>query len=186
MSTRNSIILTNLNPAWFRSWRRMRRASHEALTKSVVQQYHPIQLKEANILATSLLKNPKDRRQHFVRAGASAIMAILYDYPSLASEHDKSIKEIDINVQWIVEAANPGTFLVEFLPWMLYIPQRYTLSPLPFRPCIDSYCTTRFAKWKRRAWKRSATRYEMYLRLFNRVRADLVRSAVRVVCVKRE
>ena len=73
----------------------MRRASQEALAKSVVQRYHPIQIKEANILATSLLNNPKDRRQHFVRAGASAIMAILYDYPSLPSEHDKAIEEID-------------------------------------------------------------------------------------------
>jgi len=111
------------------SWRRMRRASHDALTKSVVQRYHPIQTKEANILATSLLRNPKDRKQHFIRAGASTIMAILYDYPSIPSEHDDAIEEIDRSIQWTVQAAGLGTSLVEFLPWMVYIPQRYTLSP---------------------------------------------------------
>jgi hypothetical protein len=107
----------------------MRRASHEALTKSVVQRYHPIQTKEGNILATSLLKNPKDRKQHFMRAGASTIMAILYDYPTLPSAHDDAIEAIDRSMQWTVQAASIGSTLVEYLPWMLYIPQRYTLPP---------------------------------------------------------
>jgi len=107
----------------------MRRASHDALTKSVVHQYHPIQTKEANILATSLLNNPKDRKQHFMRAGASTIMAILYDYPSLPSEHDHAIEQIDRSMQRTAQAAGLGASLVEFLPWILHIPQRYTLSP---------------------------------------------------------
>jgi hypothetical protein len=72
----------------------MRRASHDALTKSVVQRYHPIQTKEANILVTSLLNNPKDIKHHFMRAGASTIMAILYDYPSLRSEHDSASNKL--------------------------------------------------------------------------------------------
>jgi len=107
----------------------MRRASHDALTKSVVQQYDPIQTKEANILATSLLNNPKDRKQHFMRAGASTIMAILYEYPSLPSEHDNALEEINRSIQWTAQTAGLGTSLVEFLPWMLYILQRYTFSP---------------------------------------------------------
>jgi cytochrome P450 len=42
---------------YFYSWRRMRRASHEALTKMAVQRYHPIQTKEATILVSALLEN---------------------------------------------------------------------------------------------------------------------------------
>ena len=103
----------------------MRRASHDALTKAVVQRYYPIQTKEANILVTSLLTNPKDRNQHFLRAGASTIMAILYDYPTLPSAHEKAIKEIGNSVERSVRAASLGSTLVEFLPWMLHIPQRY-------------------------------------------------------------
>jgi hypothetical protein len=108
----------------------MRRASHDALTKVAVQRYHPIQTKEANILVTSLLTNPEDRKQHFMRAGASTIMAILYDYPTLASAHDKAIEDIDRNIQFITEAMRIGSSLVEFFPCMLHIPQRYWLSPL--------------------------------------------------------
>jgi cytochrome P450 len=106
----------------------MRRASHDALTKSAVQRYHPIQTKEANILAASLLKNPQDRRQHFMRAAASTIMAILYDYPSLPSEHDNAIEQVERITQWFSLIVGIGTSLVEYFPWMLHIPQRYTLS----------------------------------------------------------
>src|SRR5579863_10545568 len=103
----------------------MRRASHEALAKAAVQRYHPIQTREANILVTSLLTNPEDRKRHFMRAGASTIMAILYDYPTLASAHDKAIDDIERNLQWSKQASNFGSFLVESFPWMLHIPQRY-------------------------------------------------------------
>ena len=63
-----------------------------------------------------------------MRAGASTIMAILYDYPTLPSAHDKAIEEIDKSLQQSSQAASPGASLVEFLPWMLHIPQRYALS----------------------------------------------------------
>ena len=108
----------------------MRRASHDALTKAAVQRYHPIQIKEANILVTSLLTNPEDRKKHFMRAVASTIMAILYDYPTLASVHDNAIEDIERNLHWSKQASTFGSFLVEFLPWMLYIPQGYRHSPL--------------------------------------------------------
>jgi hypothetical protein len=120
------------------SWRRLRRASHDALTKVVVQKYYPIQMKESNILVTSLLTNPKDRRQHFMRAGASTIMAILYDYPTLPSAHDKVIEEIDKSIQRGSRATSLGASLVDFLPWMLYIPQRYGI-PVQFQNRVDLY-----------------------------------------------
>ena len=108
----------------------MRRASHEALAKAAVQRYHPIQKKEANILVTSLLTNPEDIKQHFMRAGASTIMAILYDYPTLASAHDKAIEDIERNIHWSKQASVVGAFLVEYFPWMLHIPERYRHSLL--------------------------------------------------------
>jgi len=107
----------------------MRRASHEALTKAEVQRYRPVQIKEANILVTSLLTNPEDRQKHFMRAGASTIMAILYNYPTLASVHDKAIEDVEKNLHWSKQAAAFGSFLVDSFPWMLYIPQGYRHSP---------------------------------------------------------
>ena len=38
--------------------------------------------------------------------------------------------------------------------------------------------TDRFAKWKREALKQAAERSEIYLRLFNRVKTDLVRHVI--------
>jgi cytochrome P450 len=108
----------------FYSWRRHRRAAHEALTKLMVRDYHPTYRKEAIILATSILDNPKALTMHLERASASAIMSILYGYPTLEDEHDKTLTEIHAFVNRISAANAPGAYLVEFFPWMMHIPER--------------------------------------------------------------
>jgi len=40
------------------SWRRMRRATHEALNKGHITEYRPLQEKEAVILIDGMLRNP--------------------------------------------------------------------------------------------------------------------------------
>jgi len=107
----------------------MRRAQHEVLTKTVVRDYHPTFCKEAIILASSILKNPKALDQHFKRSSASATMSILYDYPTLEGEHDQTVTEINTFVERVSAAAAPGAYLVELLPWMIYIPERYASVP---------------------------------------------------------
>jgi len=64
------------------------------LTKVAVRDYHPTFCKEAIILASSILDNPKALDKHIERSSASATMAILYDYPTLENEHDKTLTEI--------------------------------------------------------------------------------------------
>ena len=113
----------NERSGYFYSWRRMRRAAHEALTKVAVQRYHPIQTKEATILVSALLENPENREQHIQRAAASTIMSITYDYPTLVSGQDKVVRDMDKNVRLAAQAA-AGTSLVEFFPWMIHVPQR--------------------------------------------------------------
>ena len=95
------------------------------LTKSVVGDYHPIFCKEATILAASILKNPEALDQHFKRASASATMSILYDHPTLEDENDKSITEINVFTERLSAAGTPGAHLVDLLPWMIHIPERY-------------------------------------------------------------
>ena len=111
---------------YFHRWRRMRRAAHEALTKVAVQRYHPIETKEANILVSALLTNPEGREQHIQRTAASAIMSITYDYPTLTSGLEKVVRDMDRRAHQAARAA-AGTFLVEFFPWMIHIPERSTL-----------------------------------------------------------
>lgn len=111
----------------FRRWRRSRRAAREGFTKSVVCDYHPILRKEAIILASALLLNPEAREKHLQRSSASATMSILYDYPTLGTENDKTLKEIHGFNDRISEAAATGAYLVELFPWMMYIPDRCAL-----------------------------------------------------------
>jgi cytochrome P450 len=110
------------------SWRRMRRAAQEALTKAAVQRYHSTLTKEATILASAVMANPENRDQHFKRATASTMLSILYDFPTLTSAEDKAVQEIDRNLHHFLRAA-VGTSLVEFFPWMIYIPERSRYFP---------------------------------------------------------
>ena len=109
------------------SWRRMRRAAHEALTKRVVQNYHPIQTKEATILVSSLLLPSADfnLEGQFHRVSASTILSIVYDYPTLESIHDPAVKHIEDYVLRISHASLPGSYFVNIFPWMMYIPERF-------------------------------------------------------------
>jgi hypothetical protein len=99
------------------------------LTKVVVRDYHPVLCKEAILLASAILKNPDALDKHFQRSTASAIMSILYDYPTLETEKDKTITEIHAFLDRYLLAAAPGAHLVELFPWMIHIPERWTSLP---------------------------------------------------------
>ena len=90
----------------------------------MVRDYHPTYRKEAIILASSILENPKVLDKHLERASASATMSILYDYPTLEDEHDKTLMEIHAFIDRLSAALVPGTYLVQFFPWMMHIPER--------------------------------------------------------------
>ena len=149
----------------------MRRAAQEALTKTAVQRYYPILTKEATNLASALLDNPENRDQHFQRAVASTIMSILYDSPTLTPKQDNAVQDISRTLNSSLRAM-VRTSLVEFFPWMLYVPQRSRLLSAILSMHLTS--KDRFANWKREALKQSAERTERFLRLFNRVKADIV------------
>jgi hypothetical protein len=107
------------------SWRRHRRAAHEMLTKAMVRDYHPTFCKEALLLASAILENPKALEKHIERSSASSTMSILYDYPTLEDEHDKTLTEIHAFIDRMSAASVPGAYLVEVFPWMIHIPERY-------------------------------------------------------------
>jgi hypothetical protein len=109
----------------------MRRAAHEALTKRALQGYHPIQMKEATILVSSLLTPSANLKQdrHFKRLAASSIMSIVYDYPTIKSDHDHAVEKIEKYNDRLSQALTMGSYFVDIFPWMKHIPER---SWLPF------------------------------------------------------
>ena len=118
--------------------RRSRRAAREGFTKPVVRDYHPILFKEAILLASALLHNPEAREKHFQRCSASATLSIVYDYPTLETEDDKTLKEIHAFNDRASAACAPGAHLVEVFPWMIHIPDRSVLTG------IDSFSYTSY------------------------------------------
>ncbi|KAI0256925.1 cytochrome P450 [Lactifluus subvellereus] len=141
-------------------WRRNRRAAHEALTKVAVRDYHPILRKETTILASALLESPDALEKHFQRFAASAIMSVLYDYPTLENEHDKTLTEIHAFIDRMATAAALGAHLVELFPLMMLIPER-------------------FARWKREGRQYFIRHTSMFNALLNMVRNDICKGSER-------
>ncbi|KAI0293116.1 cytochrome P450 [Russula brevipes] len=137
-------------------WRRTRRAAHEVLSKTVVRDYHPVVSKEAILLASAILKTPDSLGKHIQRATASATLTILYDHPTLKDEHDKTLRGIHAYIDHLSIAAAPGAHLVELLPWMIHIPER-------------------FARWKREALEHYRQHTAMFTGLLDTVSSDIER-----------
>ena len=147
-----------------------------------MRDYYPTLQKEAILLASALLANPGAREKHFKRATASATMSILYDYPTLETENDKTLEEIHAFNDRGSEAAAPGAHFVEVFPWMMLIPDRYVLIF-----AVDFYYRSlwndiRFAKWKREGRRFFMHHTSIFEALFDNVRSEIVgESAVTVI-----
>ena len=50
------------------------------------------------------------------------MLSITYDHPTISSTDDPTVREINTFAEIGVEYGLPGNYLVEFFPWMLYIP----------------------------------------------------------------
>ncbi|KAI9465400.1 cytochrome P450 [Lactarius psammicola] len=146
------VVFTRYNDIW----RRMRKAAHEGLNKGVVKDFHGTQTKEALILASDGLNSPTEWDKHLRRAAASMVLSVVYDQPTIKPGQDHNVRLINDFVQRLTRAAYPGAHLVEFFPWMRYIPSR-------------------FATWKRNAeaWYKQDS--AMFEGLFNSVHVNSVK-----------
>jgi cytochrome P450 len=113
-------------------WRRMRKAVHEGFNKAAVHRYHPIQYAEAVHLVQGVLATPEEWDKHLRRSSASSVMAVVYGTEPIASEQDPRVKRVNDHVTRLSRASLPGAHLVQFIPWMRYLPRS-------------------LAKWKRNA-----------------------------------
>ncbi|KAF8904842.1 cytochrome P450 [Mucidula mucida] len=103
-------------------WRRMRRAAHEGVNKAVAPTYQSLQIKEAVFMVDGLIKDDRNWDEELRRAAASMIMAVVYDAPIIEDCHNPSIGVVNTFVERLARSAFPGEYLVEFFPWMRYLP----------------------------------------------------------------
>ena len=82
-------------------------------------------MKEATVLASSLLRPSANHKQdgHFKRMAASTILSIVYDYPTVLSDHDYAVEGIEKYIGHLVQVVAMGSY-VDIFPWMNYIPAR--------------------------------------------------------------
>ena len=119
----------------------MRKATHEGLSRTVVESYKTVQLNEAVLLTCGLLAQPSKWDKHLRRTAASMVMSATYDTPPIVSELDSSVKAVNDFVARLTRAALPGAHFVEFFPWMMYIPSRYSIYRLNSKPSLKSSIT---------------------------------------------
>ena len=83
------------------------------------------------------------------------MLSVIYDRPTIQSIDDPTVQEIDAFSRIAVEYSLPGNYLVEFFPWMLYIPSS-------------------IAKWKRMAQERQKKYSAMFEAMFCDVKDRIV------------
>ncbi|KAK7057918.1 cytochrome P450 [Favolaschia claudopus] len=104
------------------TWRRMRKASHDALGPQIAKNYHSLQEREAIVLVDEMIQTPLQFNAHIKRASASIVMSIIYGIP-IADSKDPIVMNITQFVDRALGAAAPGAFLVEYFTWMQYLPR---------------------------------------------------------------
>ena len=102
-------------------WRRFRRPTVDGFSKTAVREFHPIQNREAIMLALALMKNPPSLKQ-FQRHTWSGLLSINYNHPPVESEDGPVVAGVGNHILRIMHEVHPGMRLVEFFPWMRYVP----------------------------------------------------------------
>ncbi|KAF8592281.1 cytochrome P450 [Ramaria rubella] len=103
-------------------WRQHRRIFHQKFHPAAVAAYHPVQAKHARELLLQLLDTPEDYLRHIRQFSGAIIMEILYGIKVLPKD-DPYIKVAEEAFAVGSAAANPGSFLVDTLPILKYVPE---------------------------------------------------------------
>ena len=100
----------------------MRKVANEQFSTGSVKGFYETQIKEAVIQACDLLAEPAQWNRNFRRTAASVSLSVVYGYPSLASDQDHVVLVINNFTSNLFKAVNMGAYLVEFFPWLRYLP----------------------------------------------------------------
>ncbi|KAJ7923381.1 cytochrome P450 [Mycena leptocephala] len=113
------------NSIFFRSygemWRAGRRMLHEQFQPSAASRFRPQQITTAHRLLLRFLESPVEFSEHIRHAAGSLSMSITYGIDSLPA-HSPLIENAAATLAAVVFAATPGSFLVDFLPILKYVP----------------------------------------------------------------
>ncbi|KJA21835.1 hypothetical protein HYPSUDRAFT_140077 [Hypholoma sublateritium FD-334 SS-4] len=102
-------------------WRRHRRSFNEHFHASAVWKYQPTQAREVRAFLQRLLTTPDNFMHHIRHAFAATIMSVAYGIRVKDSD-DPYITNAEEALKGLAEAGIPGTYMVDFIPLLKYIP----------------------------------------------------------------
>ncbi|KAK0223367.1 cytochrome P450 [Armillaria fumosa] len=103
-------------------WRKHRRMLHEYFHLRSVSAYYPVQMKTTSVLLQQLLKSPDGIFQHVRHHAGSIIMKTVYGY-DVNPNGDQFVGLVDQAMESIRIAGNVGSFLVDYIPSLKYLPR---------------------------------------------------------------
>ncbi|TFK49132.1 cytochrome P450 [Heliocybe sulcata] len=133
-----------------REWRTQRKLCAVALSATAVKQYYGVQEDAAALLAKALVTSPESFTGHVRLAAARIVLTVTYGIP-VKSFDDELVKLAEDTMDVVTEALVPGTFLVDFLPFLKILP-----SWMPFhqygrrgKALLDELMNSPFERVKR-------------------------------------
>ncbi|KAF9473301.1 cytochrome P450 [Pholiota conissans] len=103
-------------------WKKHRRMFHSQFQQSMVSKYWDIQRKEAHMLLHRLLQSPENLHCHLQRNAAAVIMGITYGIDAVDTQN-RYIEVAEKALDGMAQAASPGAFLVDLLPFLKHVPE---------------------------------------------------------------
>ncbi|KAJ7764910.1 cytochrome P450 [Mycena metata] len=102
-------------------WRSHRRLFNQSFNVTEARKFRPTTLVATRRLLCRLLHNPEDFRKHIEHVTAENIMSVSYGL-DLLPDQDPHIALAQKVMKVAGEVATPGSFLVDSIPWLKYVP----------------------------------------------------------------
>ncbi|CAE6431275.1 unnamed protein product [Rhizoctonia solani] len=102
-------------------WRSQRRLKHEVLHKKAIEVFWPVMVKRARLAMRRILEDPQNFASEMSRLTGETVLSTAYGYEVLTAD-DRMMKILKVGVKGFCDAAVPGSFLVNSLPWLQHVP----------------------------------------------------------------
>ncbi|KAF9024764.1 cytochrome P450 [Hymenopellis radicata] len=109
------------------TWRTHRKMFHQYFNANQVAAYQPVQLEASVTLLQQMLTTPEAFFSHVRHNAGSIILRLTYGYDA-TPVNDPYVTLVDQFVRRSAAAANPGSYLIDYLPLLKWIPAWFPLA----------------------------------------------------------
>lgn len=97
-------------------WRQGRRLLHAHVHVGTMPEYDPMQLQRAHVFARQLMKTPDHLQERARESFGGTVMKLVYGI-DIKDKDDPYVYAAESVLHSLDDAAIPGKFLVDLLPW---------------------------------------------------------------------